>query len=215
MSKKIGILGSGMVGDALAKGFLACGYSVVRGSRDPKKLSSWKETCGPKAQAVLFEEVSKHADTIVLAVKGSVAEDVLRICKPDALAGKIILDATNPIADVPPQHGVLSFFTTHQLSLMERLQKLAPQAHFVKAFSCVGSAHMFQPSFEQKPSMFICGNSEHAKNVASTILHEFGWEVEDMGTVEAARAIEPLCMLWCLPGFRNNSWNHAFRLMKK
>jgi 8-hydroxy-5-deazaflavin:NADPH oxidoreductase len=98
---------------------------------------------------------------------------------------------------------------------MERLQKLAPEAHFVKAFSCVGNALMVNPDFKGvRPTMFICGNDDQAKREVSAIVDQFGFEVADMGTVEAARAIEPLCMLWCIPGFRSNSWTHAFKLLK-
>lgn len=125
------------------------------------------------------------------------------------------MDTTNPIAPNAPEKGVLKFFTELDQSLMEKLQKKVPDANFVKAFSCVGSAFMVNPSFrEGKPSMFICGNSEKAKKVVRDILVEFGWDSEDMGSVEAARAIEPLCMLWCIPGFLRNEWSHAFKLLK-
>jgi hypothetical protein len=99
---------------------------------------------------------------------------------------------------------------------MERLQKKVPKARFVKAFSCVGSGLMVNPDFGGvKPTMFICGNDTGAKGEVHEILDRFGWEVEDMGAVEAARAIEPLCMLWCIPGLRDNHWSHAFKLLKK
>lgn len=62
--------------------------------------------------------------------------------------------------------------------------------------------------------MFICGNNADAKNGVIEILERFGWEIEDMGLVEAARAIEPLCILWCIPGFLHNQWMHAFKLLK-
>jgi predicted dinucleotide-binding enzyme len=74
---------------------------------------------------------------------------------------------------------------------------------------------MLNPNFgSEKPSRFICGNDENAKKQVKEILHQFGWEVEDMCAAEAARAIEPLAMLWCIPGFRENHWTHAFRLLK-
>jgi predicted dinucleotide-binding enzyme len=132
----------------------------------------------------------------------------------DNLKGKTVLDATNPIADAPPTNGVLSFFTDLNHSLMEQPQTAFPDARLVKAFSCVGSALMVDPSLESKPTMFICGNNELSKTEAKHILVQFGWEVEDMGSAEAARAIEPLCILWCIPGFRENQWAHAFKLLK-
>jgi predicted dinucleotide-binding enzyme len=131
------------------------------------------------------------------------------------VAGKTVIDTTNPIAGKPPVNGVIQFFTTLDSSLMESLQRVVPEANFVKAFNCVGNAFMIDPDFGQKPSMFICGNNASAKKEITALLEKVGWEVEDMGNVEAARAIEPLCMLWCIPGIRENKWSHAFKLLKK
>jgi hypothetical protein len=151
----------------------------------------------------------------VLAVKGTAAEEVIEQAGPHNLAGKTVMDTTNPIADGPPQSGVLRFFTDINESLMERLQKRAPDAHFVKVFSCVGNSFMVDPKFPGgPPTMFICGNDQGAKSEVRTLLDQFGWDTADMGTVEAARAIEPLCMLWCIPGLARNSWAHAFKLLR-
>ena len=126
-----------------------------------------------------------------------------------------MIDATNPIADAPPENGVLKFFTDLDDSLMEQLQREFPDIHFVKAFNSVGSALMVDPQFKNgKPTMFICGNDDKSKSVVTGIVEQFGWESEDMGGAEAARAIEPLCILWCIPGFRRNEWNHAFKLLR-
>ena len=131
------------------------------------------------------------------------------------LAGKPVIDATNPIADAPPTNGVLKFFTSLDASLMEDLQRAIPDAHFVKAFNSVGNALMVDPRFKGgRPTMFICGNNDKAKRTVRGILDQFGWETADMGTVEAARAIEPLCMLWCIPGLTRNEWTHAFKLLR-
>ncbi len=214
--KKIAVLGSGVVGQVLADGFLTHGYEVMRGTRDPKKLADWKEGAGGKASVGTFSQAARHGDIVVLAVKGTAAEDAVEQAGPAHLAGKTVIDATNPLADEPPEHGVLKFFTNLNDSLMERLQKRAPGAHFVKAFSCTGNANMVNPDFGgAKPTMFICGNDAPAKGEVKEILAQFGWDVADMGAVEAARAIEPLCMLWCIPGLTENSWSHAFRLLKK
>jgi predicted dinucleotide-binding enzyme len=98
---------------------------------------------------------------------------------------------------------------------MEQLQKQYPRTNFVKAFSSVSNARMVNPQFEGgKPTMFICGNDPAAKERVTGILDQFGWETEDMGSVEAARAIEPLCMLYCIPGFTRDQWTHAFKLLK-
>lgn len=215
MSKKIGILGSGAVAKALGKGFVQHGYEVKLGTRDVPKLAGWLAEAGGKAQVGSVAEAAAFGDAVVLAVKGTAAEQVLEQAGAASLKGKTIMDATNPIAGAPPVNGVLQFFTSLDGSLMERLQKAYPGAHFVKVFSSVGSHLMVNPDFGGvKPSMFICGNDEKAKQEVAGVLDQFGWEVEDMGAAEAARAIEPLCILWCIPGFRSNQWAHAFKLLK-
>jgi predicted dinucleotide-binding enzyme len=212
---KVGVLGSGVVGQVLADGFLKHGHDVMRGSRDPAKLSGWKAGAGPKAQAGTFAETARFGDVVVLAVKGSAAVKAVEACA-GGLDGKAVIDATNPIADAPPVKGVLQFFTGPNQSLMETLQAKAPKARFVKAFSCVGNALMVSPQLPGgKPTMFICGNDAAAKREVTSILEQFGWEAEDSGTVEAARAIEPLCMLWCIPGLLKNDWLHAFKLLRR
>jgi predicted dinucleotide-binding enzyme len=206
--KKVAVLGSGAVGITLARGFEKHGYSVVIGTQHPEKKVEWK------GELTTFAAAAQQADLLVLVVKGGVAEDVARAVAPHA-SGKTVIDATNPIADAPPQKGVLKFFTTLDDSLLERLQRLVPQANFVKAFNSVGNALMVNPELKGgPPTMFICGNNEQAKAEVSAILKKFGWETEDMGVAEAARAIEPLCMLWCIPGFTKNQWTHAFKLLK-
>lgn len=216
MKNKIGILGSGIVGRTLGQGFLRHGYEVTMGTRNPEKLAEWHSGPGAKASIGSFADAAYNADIIVLAVAGSAAEAVLELAGLPVLDGKTVIDATNPIAPDPPVHGVLKFFTTLDDSLMERLQRKYPTVNFVKAFSCVGNAFMVNPHFKGGvPTMFICGNDDNAKDDVRYILDQFGWETEDMGAVEAARAIEPLCILWCIPGFRRSQWNHAFKLLKQ
>jgi predicted dinucleotide-binding enzyme len=216
MSKKIGVIGSGMVGVALANGFAKHGHQVMIGTRDPKKHEDLKSNTGGKAKVGDFAEATRFADIVVLAVKGTAAEDAVKTTGPAALKGKTVVDATNPISEAPPVNGVIEYFTPANESLMERLQKLAPEANFVKSFSSVGNALMVNPDFGgEKPTMFICGNNDTAKGEVRAILDQFGWEAEDMGKAEAARAIEPLAMLWCIPGFLRNEWTHAFRLLKE
>jgi 8-hydroxy-5-deazaflavin:NADPH oxidoreductase len=208
---KVGILGSGDVGKTLAAGFLKHGHAVTIGTRTPGKLAEWGEK-NPRGKIGSFEDAAKSAELIVLAVKGAIAKDALLGAGIDNLNGKIVIDATNPIADAPPVNGVLSFFTDLNESLMERLQAEFQGARFVKAFNSVGAGCMVNPQFTGTPTMFICGNDDVAKKAVSGILAQFGWETADMGKVEAARAIEPLCMLWCIPGFLRNDWFHAFKL---
>ncbi len=217
MSTRIGIIGSGNVGQALAKGLSKHGYEVLIGTHTPSKQQQLKEKTGGKARVGSFEDAAKFGEIVVLAVKGLGAEAALKDAGVGNLKGKTVIDTTNPIADTPPVNGVLQYFTSLRDSLMERLQKAAPEVHFVKAFSIVGNALMVDPDFggPVKPVQFICGNDAGAKAEVRRILEELGHQVEDMGKVEAARAIEPLCILWCIPGFLENRWSHAFALLKK
>jgi predicted dinucleotide-binding enzyme len=212
---KIGVLGSGVAGKALATGFLKHGYEVKIGTSDVNKLKEWKAGPGAKGSIGSFSEAAGYGEIVVLAVKGTAALEAVEKAGPGNLSGKTVIDVTNPIADAPPVNGVLQYFTSINDSLMERLQKAFPGIHFVKAFGMVGSPFMVDPQFPGgKPTMFICGNNDNSKSAVNNILVEFGWEVDDLGKVEAARAIEPLCMLWCIPGFLRNQWTHAFKLLK-
>lgn len=212
---RVGVLGSGVVAKTLAAGLLKHNHQVMVGTRTPAKLAEW-ETEIPGSQIGTFDQAAAHGELIVLAVKGDAATEVLRLAGPQNLEGKTIADATNPIADAPPVNGVLRFFTTHDQSLMEQLQTEFNDANFVKVFNSVGSASMVNPVFQGgKPSMFICGNNQAAKEQVKAILDSFDWETIDMGFAEAARAIEPLCMLWCIPGFLRNEWDHAFKLLRQ
>ena len=213
--KKIGILGSGVVGTTLASGFLKHGYQVTIGTRTPAKLDNWLSTAGTNAKVASFAEAAAFGEIIVLATKGSAAAESLKLAGIGNLKGKTIIDTTNPIADAAPENGVIKFFTTLDRSLMEQLQEFVSEANFVKAFNSIGSAFMVNPNFgEQKPSMFICGNNEQSKTEVSKILDLFGFEAINMGSMQSARAIEPLCMLWCIPGMLRNEWSHAFKLLK-
>jgi predicted dinucleotide-binding enzyme len=213
--KKVGIIGSGQVARALGKGFLKNGYKVMLSSRDTSKLGDWQEKGGDNALIGSFSEAAAFGQIIVLAVVGRAAANAVEEAGPQNLEGKTVIDTTNPIAEAPPEDGVLKYFTSLDSSLMEQLQERFPAVHFVKAFNSVGNAAMVDPDFKGgKPSMFICGNNDNAKEQVKDILDMFGWKTEDMGKAAAARAIEPLCMLWCIPGFLRNEWNHAFKLLK-
>ncbi len=215
MVKRVGIIGSGDVAKSLAKGFLKYNCEVMIGTRETSKLQEWKSSAGPSAHVGSFTEAALFGDLVVLAVKGSAAKNALNLAGPANFAGKTIIDVTNPIADEEPVNGVLKYFTTLDNSLMEQLQSGFPSAHFVKAFNSIGNSMMVNPDFDGvKPTMFICGNNVSSKKTVSEILNLFGFEIEDMGGVEAARAIEPLCILWCIPGFLKNEWRHAFKLLK-
>lgn len=213
--KKVGIIGSGNVGQALAKGFIDNGFEVTIASRSAEKRKELETQFKGKLKADTPQNAAKNNELIVFAVKGTMAKEALKEAGTENLSGKTVIDTTNPIADLPPVNGVIQYTTSINESLMEELQKAVPEANFVKAFSCSGNSNMVNPAFESKPTMFICGNNEKAKEEVTEILGKFGWETEDMGAVEAARAIEPLAILWCIPGFTKNSWTHAFKLLKR
>ena len=212
---KVGVLGSGDVAKTLASGFLKHGHTVKIGSRSPAKLADWSaQNAGSSVGS--FAEAAEFGELVAVAVKGNAAAEALTLAGAKNLAGKTVIDACNPIEDAPPDKGVLRFFTNINKSLMETLQRQFSEAHFVKAFNSVGAPCMVNPQFEGgKPTMFICGNNEGAKKQVAQINEQFGWETADMGAAEAARAIEPLCMLWCIPGFTRNDWTHAFKLLTK
>jgi len=216
MNMKIGVIGSGIVGQVLATAFLKEGYEVMLGTRNTSKeeVVKWKNenTSGKTGN---LSDTAKFGELLVLAVAGSVAEEAVKLAGIGHFKNKIVIDTTNPIAYGAPVNGVLKYFTSLDDSLMERIQKLAPEAKLVKAFNSVGNAFMYKPHFPGgTPTMFICGNDDGAKKTVTDILTTFGYETEDMGKVEAARAIEPLCILWCIPGFIRNQWTHAFKLLK-
>jgi 8-hydroxy-5-deazaflavin:NADPH oxidoreductase len=214
MMEKFGVLGSGVVAQTLAKGLKTHGYDVRIASRGGDKLKDFASHSGiPEGT---FENVARWSDVVVLAVKGTAAESAIGIAGASNLAGKVVIDTTNPIADEPPVDGVLKFFTGPNDSLLERLQKASPDVRFVKAFNSVGNAYMVNPSLPGgPPTMFYCGNDVEAKKIVVRVLQAFGWDAADMGGAAAARAIEPLCQLWCIPGLREGRWTHAFKLLRQ
>jgi predicted dinucleotide-binding enzyme len=198
-----GVLGSGEVGQVLAAGLKRHDYDVRIGSRTPAKLADFSREAGIPTGT--FAEVAGWGESVVLAVAGSAAADAL----------KLVVDSTNPIADEPPEQGVLKYFTPANSSLMEQLQQAYPAVRFVKAFNSVGSARMVNPDFGGvRPTMFYCGDDAGAKAAVARLIEQFGWEPQDMGGAIAARAIEPLAILWCIPGFLQDSWTHAFHLLR-
>jgi predicted dinucleotide-binding enzyme len=189
--KKIGVLGSGAVGRTLAEGFEKLGFSVMLGTGHPNKLSNWQSGINGKVGS--FQRAADFGDLIVLAVKGTAAVSVTEQVK-GSMSGKTVLDATNPISDTQPKSGILEFFTGPEESLMEKLQELAPEAHFVKAFSCIKSTSLVNQKVKSKPITYICGNEESAKAEAAEILAQFGFTAKDSGNAAKARIIEPMAM---------------------
>ncbi len=213
---RIGILGTGDVGRALGTGFAKLGHQVKMGSREAanEKAKAWATAAGPPASTGTFAEAAQFAELAVLCTLWSGTENALRLAGAQSLAGKVLIDATNPLAFAPgaPPSLVLG----HTDSGGEQVQRWASQARVVKAFNTVGNAHMFKPQFPGgPPDMFICGNDAAAKTTVTDVLTAFGWNTIDMGGIEGSRLLEPMCILWVQYGIRTNTWNHAFKLLRK
>lgn len=210
---RIGILGSGDVGRALAAGFAGLGHDVKIGSRDPQKLAAWAETAGPHVSTGTFDETARFGDILVLATLGVGTEDAIRLAGIDAFDGKVVIDTTNPLdfsQGMPPRLSI-----GHTDSLGEVIQRLLPKARVVKAFNTVGNALMVNPQLPGgPPDMFLCGNDEDAKKIVTQICKHFGWGVVDLGGIDASRYLEPMCLVWVLHGARTGTWAHAFKLLK-
>lgn len=213
---KIGVLGSGNVGQTLGAGFAALGHSVMIGSRTPgqEKLIAWLKNTVGNTHVGTFEETAVHADIAVLATGWSGTENALRLAKSENLAGKIVIDAVNPLDfsnGFPP-----TLALGHNNSAGEQIQHWLPDAHVFKAFNIVGLDHMVNPSFENgPPDMFICGNSAAAKEKVTEILTQFGWKTVDSGDITSARYLEPMAMVWILHAATSGTRGHAFKFLRK
>jgi len=213
---QIGILGSGAVGQALGLGFAQLGHEVKIGSREPgsDKLKPWLAKVGKKASASSFDETARFADLAVLATLWSGTQSAIELANPGNLARKVVIDVTNPLVFEPNKPPRLAL--GHTDSGGEQVQRWLPNSKVVKAFNTVGNAHMVNPQFPGgPPDMFICGNDASAKQTVAGICKNFGWGVVDVGGMEGARLLEPMCILWVLHGLQTGSWNHAFKLLHK
>jgi predicted dinucleotide-binding enzyme len=212
---RIGIIGSGAVGTTLGTGLAALGHEVMIGSRDPRKLDEWRSKAGGHAHAGTFEEAARFGEIVILATAWSGTREALALAGADNLAGKVLLDATNPLKFADGK--LVGLVIGNDDSAGEEVQRLLPGTHVVKCFNTVGNAHMVQPSFPGgPPDMFIAGNDAGAKQTTVALLAELGWPtVVDLGGIEASRWLEAMCIAWCLHGFRSGSWNHAFKLLTK
>ncbi|HEY4128608.1 MAG TPA: NAD(P)-binding domain-containing protein [Gammaproteobacteria bacterium] len=211
---QVGILGSGGVAQALGLGFLKLGHDVKLGSRDPQKLQPWLAKAGKRASAGSFEDTARFADIAVLATLWAGTESALKLAvAPTSLAGKLVIDVTNPVIVEAGKPARLTL--GHTDSGGEQVQRWLPQSKVVKAFNSVGEAHMVDPKFSGgPPDMFICGDDASAKQVVTGICKNFGWGVVDVGGIEGARLLEPLCLLWLAYGLSTQTWNHAFKLLR-
>jgi predicted dinucleotide-binding enzyme len=199
---KIGILGSGMVGQALARGYARHGHDVVIGTR--KSEVEDLPVTGP-------DQAVADADLVVLGVAGRASVE-LTGSLAHLLEGKVLVDATNPLDF---SGGAPRLFVGFEDSLGEQVQKAAPGAHVVKAYNTVGNTLFVDPQLPGgPPTMFIAGNDDAAKATVTQLLEDTGWEVADLGGIEASRWLEAMCMAWVTYGARTGTWNHAWKLLR-
>ena len=212
---KIGILGSGDVGKALATGFVAQGHDVVMGTRDPSKLQDFANEHQGRVRAGSFEDAARFGELNVIATLFAGTKDALDLAGPANFAGKPTIDATNPLTFEEGKMPQLSMGFDD--SAGEQVQRWLPDAKVVKAFNIIGSPYMIDPEFPGgPPTMFIAGNDDAAKKTVAGIIESFGWqnEVVDMGGIEESRVLEPLCILWVHYGIRTGTWKHAIKMLR-
>jgi predicted dinucleotide-binding enzyme len=213
--KRIGVLGSGDVGKALASGFLNCGYEVKIGSRSPaEKLNSWVKAQGEKkVSSGTFSEAAAFGDVVVLSTLGEGTSEAIEIAGAKNFYGKLVIDTSNPLdfsKGMPP--GLLSEFSNS--SLGEFVQKKLPKSSVVKCFNTVPHVVMFKPRFP-KAKMLICGNSSGAKDEIREILREFGWSgAIDIGGIENSRWLESLVVLWVRAALASQTFDSMFMFVQ-
>ncbi len=179
-----------------------------------EKAAAWVAKVGKGASEGTFAEAASFGELAVLATLWSGTENVIRLADPKNLAGKVVIDATNPLLFTP--NAPPSLALGHTDSGGEQVQRWLPQSRVVKCFNTVGHAHMVHPDLPGgPPDMFLCGNDHDAKQTVAEICRGLGWPVIDIGGIEGSRLLEPICILWVLYGIRTNSWNHAFKLLRK
>jgi len=210
---KIGILGSGYAGQTLGRGFATRGHEVRIGTRDPGKLDGWCSDVGPLASVGSGAECASWAELIIISILGSAVEGVLRAAGVEHFAGKVVIDASDPLEFGSGRPGLFVGTTD---SLGERVQRWLPEARVVKALNTVFAAVMVEPARSGgDPDMFIAGNDPAAKQQVCTLLAAFGWSVVDIGDIQNARWLEALSLLWVVYHQQTGTLHHAFKLLGK
>jgi 8-hydroxy-5-deazaflavin:NADPH oxidoreductase len=193
---RIAVIGTGSVGQTLAAGLVRVGHDVVVGTRDPEATRARTEWADSDLRLVQLADAGKDADVVVNATRGNGSEEALRGVGAEALAGKVILDVSNPLdmsRGFPP-----SLFVVNTDSLAEQLQRAFPEAKVVKAFNTVTAAVMVDPSRAGGDSTaFVAGNDPEARATVVGLARDLGWrDVLEIGDLTAARAMEMYLPLW-------------------
>lgn len=209
---KIGIIGSGTVGSVVGPRWASKGHEVIYGSRDPAgdKMTALLDKIGSSAQAVEIKDVANGCDAVLLATPFGATEEVIGIA--GGLSGKIVLDATNPLAK--DLSGLTVGFDD---SGAEQVARWAPDARVAKVLNMTGANNMDKPDYAGQPaSMFICGDDDGAKSVASQLAADLGFDVVDSGGLINARLLEPMALLWIKLAYQlGTSPDVAFRLLRR
>jgi 8-hydroxy-5-deazaflavin:NADPH oxidoreductase len=212
---KIGIIGSGVVGQQLGLGFVRLGHDVKIGSRNSSKLNDWRNSAGNKGTTGSFEDAAKFGEIIVIASLWDGTQNAISLAGKENFSGKIVIDVTNPLdfsKGVPPR-----FVSTPGESGGEKIQRMLPDSKIVKAFNTISAFIMCNPKREEgEPDLFIAGNDDEAKKIVNSFAENWGWKsVIDMGDISKSFLLEAYAQIWIEYGFKYNNWNHAFKLLKK
>jgi 8-hydroxy-5-deazaflavin:NADPH oxidoreductase len=193
---KIGILGTGMVGETLGTKFVQLGHQVTMGSRTANNESAtkWVKAAGANASQGTFNDAAAFGEMVFVCLKGAVFLDVAKTLSPNALAGKVLVDVSNPLEF---SDGAMSLSICNTNSLGEEVQKALPSAKVVKTLNTVNCEVMVEPAKGGNPTMFLCGNDADAKKKVTELLKSMGWrDIIDIGDITKARGTEALMHIW-------------------
>jgi 8-hydroxy-5-deazaflavin:NADPH oxidoreductase len=210
---KVAILGTGIVGIALAKGFAEQGDQVVFGTRDPNGERAKKAVADVAGTtAALYADAARGSDIAVLVTPWSGTQNAIELAGASNLANKLVIDVTNPLDFSTGKPKLALGFPN---SAGAHIQTWLPQSKVVKAFNIITASHMVAPQFaDGQADMFIAGNDAQAKAQTTNILKRFGWRgAIDMGAIEQSYLLEALAMTWIDYGVANNHWSHGFSLL--
>jgi len=186
-----------MVGEALGIKFAQLGHQVKMGSRtaDNESAANWAKATGANASQGTFGDAAAFGEMIFICLKGAVFLEVAKTLEATALAGKVLVDVSNPLdfsRGMPPS---LAICNTN--SLGEEVQKAAPSARVVKTLNIVNCEVMIEPAKGGHPTMLVCGNDAEAKSKVMALLKTMGWrDIIDLGDITKSRGTEMLLPLW-------------------